>query len=168
MESDENLYPLYAKLLKRGHEILEKLEKIAGNIKAQPELETEWRRWINDVRRDVLPNTMEPEKPLVVLLDSVNRTNDGQIQLNWVRQYFEIIFRLIRTASTPSHSVYTSQEMPAGKYKPGTAFILMWMDKSRPELDDVTNAIKEVCKLFAIQATRADDVEHSDQITDVI
>lgn len=49
-----------------------------------------------------------------------------------------------------------------------TAFILMWMDKSRPELDDVCNAIKETCSKFGIHALRADDVEHSDKITDVI
>ncbi len=51
---------------------------------------------------------------------------------------------------------------------PDTAFILMWMDKSQPELDDVCNAIKEICNKFNIRAIRADDVEHSDKITDVI
>jgi hypothetical protein len=168
MESDDNLYPIYANHLKHGCKILEELEKIGGNIPAHPELETELRRWINDVSRDVLPNTMESEAALVRLLDLVNRGTHGQIQLSWIRPYFEATFKLIRTASTPSNIPDTSREIPTVKYKPGTAFILMWMDKSHPELDDVTNAIKEVCKLFAINATRADDVEHSDQITDVI
>jgi hypothetical protein len=49
-----------------------------------------------------------------------------------------------------------------------TAFIIMWMDKARPILDDVHNTIKEVCSSFGIIAHRADDVEHQDKITDVI
>jgi Holliday junction resolvasome RuvABC ATP-dependent DNA helicase subunit len=53
-------------------------------------------------------------------------------------------------------------------YIPNTAFIMMWMDKSHAELDDVSNAIKEVCGEFGINALRADDVEHQDKITDVI
>ena len=53
-------------------------------------------------------------------------------------------------------------------YTPNTAFILMWMDKSNPVLDDVCNTIKDICTKFGIRAFRADDVEHQDKITDVI
>lgn len=54
-------------------------------------------------------------------------------------------------------------------HRPNTAFIIMWMaDRSHPELEDVLNAIKEVCGEFGIKAKRADDVEHQDRITDVI
>lgn len=49
-----------------------------------------------------------------------------------------------------------------------TAFIIMRMDKAYKEGEDVCNTIKEVCKQFGIIAERADDIEHSDKITDVI
>ncbi len=51
---------------------------------------------------------------------------------------------------------------------PNTAFIVMWMDSDRPELDDVCGAIKDVCRTFGITALRADDIEHSDQITELV
>jgi hypothetical protein len=57
---------------------------------------------------------------------------------------------------------------PKISYLPNTAFIMMWMDKSRPELDDVSNALKEVCDQFGIKAIRADEVQHEEKITDVI
>ena len=44
----------------------------------------------------------------------------------------------------------------------------MWMEKTHAELDDVANAIKEICRSFGIRALRADDVEHQDRITDLI
>ena len=44
----------------------------------------------------------------------------------------------------------------------------MSMDPTNPNLEDVVNAIKETCTAFGLQALRADDVEHQDEITDVI
>lgn len=67
------------------------------------------------------------------------------------------------TLTTPPQSRPTSQQ-----HIPNTAFILMWMDSGQPELDDICNAIKDVCSTFDIRALRADDVEHEDKITEVI
>jgi type VI secretion system Hcp family effector len=54
------------------------------------------------------------------------------------------------------------------QYEPNTAFIIMWMDPAHPELDDVCNAIKEICGQFGVRASRADDIEHDERITDLI
>jgi|GEM_PF-989974 len=52
--------------------------------------------------------------------------------------------------------------------KPDTAFVLMAIDSSKPELEDVYTSIKEVCEEFGITAYRADEIEHQDRITDLV
>jgi hypothetical protein len=60
--------------------------------------------------------------------------------------------------------------VPSGlsSYVPNTAFILMQIDPSKHELDDVLITIKEVCSKFGIDAIRSDEIEHSGIITDVV
>ncbi len=49
-----------------------------------------------------------------------------------------------------------------------TVFIMMHMDSNKPEIEDIKNAIKEICRKFNLKAVRADDIEHQDKITDII
>jgi hypothetical protein len=85
---------------------------------------------------------------------------------------FDLVLDLIRSVPDISvssmTSTITSPAQPQLTIHPNTAFILMWMDPQRRELEDVTNTFKEVFGQFGIKALRADDVEHQDRITDLV
>lgn len=57
---------------------------------------------------------------------------------------------------------------PSNNYRPGTAFIMMWMDPSQPELNDVADTVRTVFKSFGVRAVRADDIEHESLVTERI
>jgi hypothetical protein len=65
----------------------------------------------------------------------------------------------------PSLSSSESEQAPA-RYRPDTAFIMMWMDPQKPDLADLADAVKEVFRTFNVLALRADDIEHEGQITE--
>jgi hypothetical protein len=53
----------------------------------------------------------------------------------------------------------------AVRARPGTAFIMMMMDPGDPNLEDVKGTIREEFARVGIRAIRADDIEHSGEIT---
>jgi hypothetical protein len=81
-------------------------------------------------------------------------------------QSLAAVLRIV-DASAQEHSPSLSSTVPApAKYRAGTAFIMMWMDPSHPELTDVADAVRGVFRTFDIRAVRADDIEHEGLITD--
>jgi len=50
-------------------------------------------------------------------------------------------------------------------YRRGTAFIMMWMDPTDPQLEDVSKTVKRCFDSFSIKAVRSDDIQHEDLIT---
>lgn len=83
----------------------------------------------------------------------------------------EFIRPKIDTSKTKSESqdIKENTIKRVATYTPNTAFIMMWMDeRSNPDLQDIANAIKEVCEKFKIKAFRVDDFEHQDVITTLI
>lgn len=79
------------------------------------------------------------------------------------------VLGLIFPSDTPVATALARSETPGiKKLRRNTAFIMMWISKEHPELDDVKNCIKTVCKRFGIDAVRSDEIEHSGVITERI
>lgn len=67
----------------------------------------------------------------------------------------------------PSDAAKLTQPGTAN-YRPNTAFVMMAIDDSNAELEDIRTGIKEVFKEFGIEAITANEIEHEEAITDRI
>jgi hypothetical protein len=59
----------------------------------------------------------------------------------------------------------TTERTAHGRVRPGTAFVMIWMDPDTPGLVDVSDTVKRCFHRFDVEARRADDIEHEDVIT---
>ncbi len=79
------------------------------------------------------------------------------------------IMGLIFPSDTPVATALARSESPGiKKTRRNSAFIMMWISKDHPELEDVKDCIKDVFKRFGIDAVRSDEIEHSGVITERI
>ncbi len=74
----------------------------------------------------------------------------------------ELVAATNELSTSPAIATQTTN---SSRYRPSTAFIMMWMDKSKPELDDICDTVKSVFTAFDVRAIRADDIEHEELIT---
>ena len=81
-------------------------------------------------------------------------------------QMLGAVLRLIEASNQDLPLSAIAASLPPAKYLAGTAFIMMWMDPTHPELTDVADAVRSVFRSFEIRAVRADDIEHEGLITD--
>lgn len=128
------------------------------------------KQWLNTVWIDLLQNNSVYDRHYVTeLLKGLETKVKDAEYLDTLRSDVEEIMddalSMIRSVSLDESSAWGTH---AVMFSPNTAFIMMWMDSKRHELEDVRDAIKDVCESFGLRAVRADEIEHQDRITDVI
>ena len=163
-----------------------------GSLIRVEELRDRSHVWFNDITRHLLPYTTFDRAYINRLLrrltaainlhvfyeeyhefgfeaspiHNVERPTNADGARAEVSSVMEEALRLIRT--TKVEPISASPPQRSAGHIANTAFILMWMDKNHPELEDVHQAVKEVFAEFGIQALRADEIQHQDRITDLI
>jgi hypothetical protein len=146
----------------------------SSSVEFQHEVESlqiEIRRWFSAIKRDVCPLILAPPKDslvfwmneLISLLERYNGHYESEL-----KKTFDPAFALSRSVPAEKSAAKPAKAAKVSSHVANSAFIMMWMDNSHPELEDVANTIKQVCRRFGIKAVRADDVEHQDRITDVV
>lgn len=128
------------------------------------ELEGEVREWFNRANAEVGAVALGGAQ---ALFDLLQRVLTAEMSFDAARRMASAV-TLVQSAPRISREATFLASATQTSHVPNTAFVMMWMEKTRPELDDVSNAIKEVCRAFELKAVRADDIEHQDRITDVV
>ena len=135
------------------------------------------RRWVNSIAVSI-PSGM-PYEPSHLEAD-FNRIKSvltgGYPSFAHAQEDIESVFNspidFIKSIPSPPVSMQPLASTPSSvlssTFRPNTAFILMWMNLARPELQDVVNTFKGVFALFGIQSLRSDDIEHQDVLTEMV
>lgn len=119
--------------------------------------------WSTEVLHDegrvlgVTPAGQSDDEPL-------EPTTAKRVFADAVHQLLDTLDLIDASGALGTPQLKVGSQAPA-RYRPGTAFIIMSMDPTRPELVDVADAVKEVFRAFDIAAVRADDIEHEGIIT---
>lgn len=83
-----------------------------------------------------------------------------------------VCFSLKMLESAPADAFQNAESSTGSsniaRCRQNSAFVMMWMDPERTELDDVVDSVRDVFRKFGINALRADDIEHEGRITDRI
>lgn len=108
----------------------------------------------------------------VLGLRPASQGESGSLSPNAASNVFDTssksLLRILQLASDDATSgavAGTVGSSDARRYKPNTAFIMMWMSPEHPQLEDVKNAVQDVFGSFGIRAVRADEIEHDGVIT---
>lgn len=99
--------------------------------------------------------------------DERNPLSPEEAEKVWLRSGAEIlrIYEMVDRRPYGGLAEISSSAEPVRKYKPNSAFIMMWMDPSQFELVDVRDAVSETFARFGVKAVRADEIEHEGVIT---
>jgi len=123
----------------------------------------EYRRWDPEVLHD---------EGTVLGVNPAGQSEQGVEPKDALKHFRAAYTKVLETINllspTPERmpSAIVSTEVPnVRRYRPNTAFIMMWISDEHPELEDVKNCFKEVFKAFGIAAVRSDEIEHGDVIT---
>lgn len=97
--------------------------------------------------------------------DACSPEDARRIFADWITKIVGILELVTASHGLTNPEGMTSNSTAPARYRPNTAFIMMWMERSQRELDDVSDTVKAIFAEFEIQAVRADDIEHEDLIT---
>ena len=68
----------------------------------------------------------------------------------------------------PTDTDRSLQQITTSNYQPNTAFVMMAIDETKPELEDTRMAIIDVFKSYGIKAKTAQEIDLGEKITDLI
>ena len=114
---------------------------------------------------EFLSRKSQPQYRKEYAVDVPTTPGDARVEASRV---FDTALRMIRTIPASMPPYISGPRNSIASYVHGTAFILMWMDPSRPELVDIHEAVQSVFAEFGVHAVRADDIEHQETITEVV